>query len=106
MFIAMNRFRIKKGEGEAFESIWAKRRSRLPEVPGFIAFHLLRGPEKEDHTLYASHTTWESPERFEAWTRSDAFRQAHEGSGAKMDIYLGPPVFEGFEAVQAIDASS
>jgi hypothetical protein len=30
--------------------------SHLDEVPGFVEFHLLKGPEAEDHTLYASHT--------------------------------------------------
>jgi hypothetical protein len=29
--------------------------------PGFVPFHLLKGPEAEDHTLYASHTVWENP---------------------------------------------
>jgi hypothetical protein len=31
----------------------------------------------EDHTLYASHTVWESRAAFEAWTKSEAFRAAH-----------------------------
>ena len=81
MFIAMNRFRIKKGEEAAFERIWAERDSYLEEVPGFVEFHLLRGPEEEDHTLYASHSTWESQEAFENWTRSEAFRKAHAQAG-------------------------
>ena len=34
------------------------RDSHLDKVPGFVEFHLLRGPEAEDHTLYASHTVW------------------------------------------------
>ena len=36
---------------------------------------------------------------FEAWTRSKAFPKAHAGAGSSHDIYLGPPQFEGFEAV-------
>ncbi len=103
MFIAMNRFRIVKGEEAEFERIWAERDTYLAEVPGFVAFHLLRGPEAEDHTLYASHTVWASARHFEDWTKSEAFRKAHAGAGgAKKDIYQGPPQFEGFEAVQAI----
>ncbi|MEE8516975.1 MAG: antibiotic biosynthesis monooxygenase [Alphaproteobacteria bacterium] len=99
MFIAMNRFRIKKGEEAAFERMWAERDSHLSEVPGFVEFNLLRGAEGEDHTLYASHTVWQSPEHFEDWTKSEAFRKAHAQAGGGRDYYLGPPQFEGFESV-------
>ncbi|TKA97472.1 antibiotic biosynthesis monooxygenase, partial [Cereibacter changlensis] len=44
----------------AFETVWKSRDSQLPQVPGFVSFHLMRGPSKEDHTLYASHTLWAS----------------------------------------------
>lgn len=70
-------------------------------MPGFVAFKLLRGPEHEDHTLFVSHTLWETKEAFEAWTRSEAFRKAHASAGANKDMYLGPPQFEGFEVVQS-----
>ena len=60
MFIAMNRFYIVKGKEIEFERIWAERDSHLDEVPGFKEFNLLRGPEEEDHTLYASHSVWQS----------------------------------------------
>ena len=43
---------------KAFEDVWLTPDSRLGEVKGFVAFHLLRGPEREDHVLYSSHTTW------------------------------------------------
>ncbi len=103
MFIAMNRFRIIKGEEAEFERIWAERDTHLNEVPGFVEFHLLRGPEKDDHTLFVSHTIWESEKHFEGWTKSDAFRKAHaKAGGSRKDIYMGPPQFEGFEAVQVI----
>ncbi len=62
MFIAMNRFRVKKGEEENFETVWKQRDSFLNEVPGFKEFQLLRGPAADDHTLYASHAVWASVE--------------------------------------------
>ena len=77
MFIAMNRFRVALGSETEFEQVWLSRDVHLRTVPGFERFHLLRGPEYEDHVLYASHTVWRSEEDFAAWTRSDAFRQAH-----------------------------
>lgn len=103
MYIAMNRFRVKKGEEKNFEGAWRERDSHLKEVPGFIEFHLLRGPEHGDHTLFASHTVWRSAEDFEAWTRSEAFRQAHASAGGTRDYYLGPPQFEGFTSVLSLD---
>jgi heme-degrading monooxygenase HmoA len=56
VLIALNRFRVAKGSEAAFEHVWLSRDSHLEKVPGFVKFHLLKGPEAEDHTLYASHT--------------------------------------------------
>ncbi|MEE4361737.1 MAG: antibiotic biosynthesis monooxygenase [Pseudomonadales bacterium] len=102
MFIAMNRFQVRKGREADFEEVWASRDSRLEEVPGFVEFHLLKGPEADDHVLYASHTIWADREAFENWTRSEAFRAAHASAGQNKGIYLGHPCFEGFEAVLAL----
>jgi heme-degrading monooxygenase HmoA len=99
MFIAMNRFKVAKGSEDAFETVWSSRKTRLDEMEGFIAFHLLKGPEKDDHVLYSSHTTWASKDLFLAWTRSEQFRAAHKDAGSNRSLYLGPPEFEGFEAV-------
>jgi heme-degrading monooxygenase HmoA len=99
MFIAMNRFRIALGRESEFEEVWRSRDSQLESVPGFRDFHLLRGPGDEEATLYASHTTWDSKEDFEAWTRSEAFRKAHAGARTPAGVYLGHPLFEGFEPV-------
>lgn len=99
MFIAMNRFKVVKGHEDAFEEVWKGRDKRLGEMKGFVDFHLLRGPEAEDHTLYASHTIWTSREDFELWTRSEQFRDAHKNAGQNKVHYLGHPQFEGFSAV-------
>ena len=73
MYIAMNRFRVRKGAEADFEAVWLNREIHLDRVPGFVEFHLLRGPEREDHVLYSSHTVWRSEADFVAWTRSEAF---------------------------------
>ena len=105
MFIAMNRFRIKKGSEDAFERVWLNRDSQLLTVPGFVEFHLLKGPEADDHTLYASHTVWQSKATFEAWTKSEAFRIAHARAGNETTgpLYLEHPKFEGFEVKQTLE---
>jgi heme-degrading monooxygenase HmoA len=102
MFIAMNRFRVTKGSEATFEKVWLSRDTHLNQVPGFIEFHLLKGPEVEDHTLYASHTVWQNRPAFEAWTKSDAFRAAHHRAGDNKSLYLGHPEFEGFEVRQTV----
>ncbi len=103
MFIAMNRFRVAKGSEDDFEQVWLTRDTHLDKVPGFVEFHLLKGPEAEDHTLFASHTIWENRAAFEAWTKSEAFRAAHRSAGGNKPLYLGHPQFEGFEVRQTVD---
>jgi heme-degrading monooxygenase HmoA len=102
MFIAMNRFKVRKGAEADFEQVWLKRDSHLDGVPGFIAFHLLKGPERDDHVLYSSHTLWGSEEAFLDWTRSEAFRKAHAGAGGNKPLYLDHPEFEGFTVIQEV----
>ena len=104
MFIAMNRFKVVLGSESAFEAVWKGRDSRLPEVPGFIEFRLLRGRkvDEEGYTLFSSHTLWRSEEDFENWTKSENFRMAHRNAGDNRAMYWGPPQFEGFNVVDGI----
>jgi heme-degrading monooxygenase HmoA len=102
MFIAMNRFKVIKDEAGAFEQMWLSRETHLHAVPGFVEFHMLRGPERDDHVLYASHTIWASRATFTDWTNSEAFRAAHRGAGTTKPMYLGHPDFEGFEVIQTV----
>lgn len=104
MYIAMNRFKVRKGSEDAFEKVWANRDSYLDRMPGFVEFHLLRGPAAEDHTLYSSHTIWDSLDNFTAWTKSEEFRAAHARAGNETtgSLYLEHPKFEGFEVRQTL----
>ena len=106
MFIAMNRFKVNKGSEHDFEQVWLTRETHLEDVPGFVEFQLLKGPERDDHVLYASHSLWRSQAAFEAWTKSEAFRKAHANAGGGKPLYLGHPEFEGFTALQEISAKA
>ena len=57
------------------------------------------------HTLYASHTIWRDRAAFEDWTRSEAFRAAHQSAGGNTPLYLGHPQFEGFEVRQTVGSA-
>ena len=81
MFIAMNRFKVRKGSEHDFEQVWLTRQSHLEEVPGFVIFHLLKGPEKDDHVLYASHS--EHRCRQAALSRSSRVRGLHRAPGGE-----------------------
>tara|TARA_B100001559_G_C15894515_1_gene346797 strand:- start:15 stop:317 length:303 start_codon:yes stop_codon:yes gene_type:complete len=99
MYIAMNRFHIKKGFEKDFEKIWLKRETHLEGFSGFKNFNLIKGKSNEDFTLYASHSTWTTEKDFINWTKSDAFRNAHKNAGQNSNMYLGHPVFEGFSVI-------
>ncbi|SEL46419.1 antibiotic biosynthesis monooxygenase family protein [Ectothiorhodospira marina] len=106
MMIAMNRFKVRPGHETEFEEIWEGRESRLKGVPGFIEFKVLRGASFDDHTLYSTHTLWTSLGDFEAWTQSDAFREAHRSAGSRSHIYLTGPHLECFEVLQSMAADT
>ncbi len=95
-YIAMNRFTVNPERGAEFEEHWRKRETFLREVPGFERFALLRCDEPG---LYVSHSTWESREAFEAWTKSEAFRKAHAQARTPEGILIGHPKLELFESM-------
>ena len=106
MFIAMNRFKIVSGCEAEFEKMWQERETYLPGVPGFQRFSLMRGASGEDHTLYITHTVWDSKTAFENWVGSDAFAKAHQQTPPPKESMLGNPVLEKFEAVLTRAAKS
>lgn len=104
LFIAMNRFQVPKENEKAFEERWLNREVHLTREQGFVEFHLLRGPELAEYTLYASHTVWATEGDFIAWTKSQAFRDAHRDAGQSKSLYIGAPAFEGFSVIQTVTA--
>ena len=95
MFIAMNRFKVNEGKGEAFEARWRNRTSYLDQVPGFVHFALLKGDNPGE---YVSHSMWASREAFMAWTKSENFAAGHR-QGSVQDELAEHPVVSLYEAV-------
>ncbi len=100
MYIAMNHFRVDPEKCAEFEQAWRDRQSFLSEVPGFVSFHLLKGPLDEGGAqTYASHTMWRDEAAFQGWTKSEAFQKAHSQGGKTVQYLQGPPKFIGWTAV-------
>jgi heme-degrading monooxygenase HmoA len=124
MYIAMNRFQVRPGREADFEAQWRSRETYISDVPGFVAFALLKnepmpaghGGHEHGHadhghehshghtheapafTEYVSHTTWRSRADFDAWRQSEAFRLAH-AQGSIEGVLVGPPVPSLYDAV-------
>jgi heme-degrading monooxygenase HmoA len=77
MYIAMTRFRVKRGREYDFEQSWRLREAYLQQQPGFAQFTLLRNWLGDNTVEYISHTTWRTREDFDAWRESSSFQEAH-----------------------------
>ena len=95
----MNRFKIILGKENEFEQVWISRETYLGGVKGFKEFHLLKGESNEEYTLYSSHSVWDSKNDFISWTKSESFKKAHKGAGKNKPLYIGRPIFEGFDII-------
>ena len=99
MFIAMNRFTVKREQEQAFVEMWKTRDSFLDEVPGFKSFYLLRGPEMEESIIYATHTMWVDESDFHNWVKSEAFKKAHQSQRLRPEMFAAPTKLEMFNSV-------
>ncbi len=95
MIVVANRIRVAKGHEAEFEERFRNRKGMIDGFPGFIRNLILRPVDSE---FYSVMTFWESVEAFEAWTRSDSFRQAHSQRPPK-DMFSGPNVLEIHEVI-------
>ncbi|ABK44868.1 Antibiotic biosynthesis monooxygenase [Magnetococcus marinus MC-1] len=98
MIVVMNRIPVHKEHHADFEERFRNRAGLVDRSPGFIRNVILR-PAEESSEYHVVMTFWESQAHFMAWTKSDAFREAHKNAGNQPEIYKGPNVFEMYEAV-------
>lgn len=78
MIVVMNAVRVSGEQAKQFEEAFLARPRLLDQLDGFIRFELLR-PQGHDEYLVVTH--WRDHDAFQAWLKSDAFREAHKGLG-------------------------
>ena len=76
MMVVINRLKCPSGYTEHMERAF-KQAGNLAGVPGFHSFSFLRNRRDGDEVEYVALTTWESPEAYQAWLKSESFARAH-----------------------------
>ena len=90
MIVVANRISVAEGYEEEFEKRFRNREGFVGKSSGFNRYELLR-PSKAD--AYVVKTYWEDMASFEAWTRSEAFKEAHADLPPK-EMFAGPSALE------------
>ncbi len=80
MFVAINRITAPAGAAEHLERAFAHA-GNFKGIPGFTSFQFLRSTREGDPLEYLAISQWETRAAFEAWMKSESFRQAHQGTG-------------------------
>lgn len=76
MIIVTNTSKIKKGEAwkliERFNKV-----GKVEEMEGFLGLEVMLTENTPDYDEVTVSTRWVAKEYFQAWTKSEAFREAH-----------------------------
>lgn len=99
MIVVTNRIPVAPGQEAAFEARFAGRAAQVERQPGFRGFQLLRPLRSE---YYMVMTWWDSEADFQAWTESEAFREAHRRRPPQ-ELFAGPNVFELHQVIQRVE---
>ncbi len=87
MIIVANKTLIEKGEGhklvERFNKI-----GKIEFAKGFCGLEVLVNTKAKERDEVTISTRWDTIEDFKAWTKSEAFREAHTGKKMHVQITL------------------
>ncbi|OSM02521.1 antibiotic biosynthesis monooxygenase family protein [Magnetofaba australis] len=99
MVVVTNRIPVHKEHWEEFEARFKDRAGLVDGCAGFIRNLVLR-PEGDSTDYHVVMTFWEDEASFVAWTKSDAFVQAHKKAReTPREFYKGSNVFEMFSVI-------
>jgi heme-degrading monooxygenase HmoA len=116
MIIVTNRIPVAEGYEIDFEDRFKKRVHLVDRSPGFVRNEVHRPkPMKFDHEkgwidnpdeqgFYEVKTWWQSMDDFVAWTKSEAFREAHNSRPPK-EMFAGPNKLEIHEVFLSTDTN-
>jgi heme-degrading monooxygenase HmoA len=115
MIVVTNRIPVASGHEIDFEDRFKRRVHLVDQAPGFVRNEVHRPrPVKFDHNsggwvedpdaqgYYEVKTWWRSFEDFAAWTRSEAFAEAHRNR-PPMEMFAGPNFLEVHEVFLSTD---
>ena len=115
MIVVTNRMPVSKGYEIDFEDRFRNRVHLVDQAPGFIRNEVHRPrPVRFDHEsgtfvddptaegYYEVKTWWRSMDDFVAWTRSDAFAEAHANRAPK-EMFRGPSKLDVHEVFLSTD---
>lgn len=102
MIVVTNRIPVAEGHEIDFEDRFKKRAHLVDQAKGFVRNEVHRPrPKRFDHEVggfvddpdkegfYEVKTWWRTFEDFEAWTKSESFREAHSQRPPK-EMFRGP----------------
>lgn len=102
MIVVTNRIPVAERHEADFEDRFRNRVHLVDQSPGFVRNEVHRPrpmkfdheaggfvPDPEGEAYYEVKTWWRSMEDFVAWTRSDAFAEAHKNRAPK-EMFAGP----------------
>ena len=102
MFVTMNRIPVHEDHWPDFEDRFKHRLGLVDKAPGFLRNLVLR-PVDGTTDCHVVLTLWEDREAFAAWTKSEAFIQAHyrspQDAGKAKEAFKGAGKLEAFESV-------
>jgi heme-degrading monooxygenase HmoA len=96
MFIVANRIPVALDWQDEFENRFRLRVEQMDQLPGFVSMQILK-PESEG-APYVVLTSWLDENAFQAWIKSEDFKQAHQNPLPK-EAYTGKPVMEKHQVV-------
>jgi heme-degrading monooxygenase HmoA len=91
MIAVTNRLYVQAEYGAALEESFQETVGGMQAVAGFLRNQVLRPTREGDP--YVVLTYWESHDHFQAWVRSDTFKQMHRGRIPK-EAYIAPNQLE------------
>jgi heme-degrading monooxygenase HmoA len=100
--VKINAIEVAPERGAELEERFARRASEVEQMPGFLAFELLRPVGGE--TRYFVYTRWESEDAYRSWRDSSAFTRGHAQAArdrGETPVAQGSSLLE-FEVVQEV----
>jgi heme-degrading monooxygenase HmoA len=98
MFVVCNRIAINPEHAEAFEQRFNSRAGLVDTMPGFVSFQLMRPVKAEDS--YIVMVTWETKAHFQAWMKSQEFKDGHSRTGSlPQGTFAGGQSIEHYELI-------